>query len=148
MKFAEEEAVVSHITGEFVFLETQNKASCNNCSSKTGCGSVASIFSFRPRNKLKVINTLKLNEGDTVIVGMPSNKLLQATILMYLLPLLLLFIFAFIALLILGESASAIAGFLGLFLGLLMVNQYSKKTKIANQFEPKLIRKIINLEPV
>jgi len=147
MRFAEEKAIVSHIEGEFVFLETQNKASCDNCSSKSGCGQISSILTFKPKNKLKVNNTLKLKKGDAVIVSMPSNKLLKATILMYLLPLSLLFILALAMKLILGESASILGGISGLFIGLFIVNKYSQQNSMAEQFQPTLIRKIINLEP-
>lgn len=145
MKFAEEKATVSHIVGDFVFLETQNSASCDNCSSKSGCGQLSSLFTYKPKNKLKVNNTLKLKEGDKVIVAMPSRKLLKATMLMYLMPLLLLFTSSLIAKLAIGELASIIAGISGLFIGLIIVNRYSNQQSIALEFQPKLIRKIINV---
>lgn len=147
MQFAEEKATVCHIDGEFVFLETQNNASCNNCSSKSGCSQVSSIFTYKLKNKLKLNNTLKLKQGDEVIIGMPVDKLLKATVLMYLSPLLVMFSFSLIAKLALGETASVIAGLLGLSAGLLFVNQFSRQKFILNQFQPTLIRKTIKLEP-
>jgi len=146
VQFAEEIALVSHVEGNFVFLETQNNGSCGNCSSKTGCGSVSSIFTFKPRNKLKINNTLELEQGDSVIVAMAADKLLMATFLMYLSPLILLFIFSLIAKLLMGETASIVAGLCGLFIGLLLVKQFTQKSAVAEQFQPKLIRKIINIE--
>jgi len=148
MQFAEETAIVSSVDGDFVFLETQNSASCSNCSSKSGCGSVSSIFSFKPRNKLRINNTLGLKQGDSVIVAMASDKLLMATVLMYLSPLVLLFIFSLIAKLLMGETASIIAGLCGLFLGLLWVKRFTQQNEVAKQFQPKLVRKIINVEVV
>ena len=146
MQFAEETAVVSYLDGDFVFIETQNSASCGNCASKSGCGSVSSIFTFKPRNKLRVHNTLGLKEGDSVIVTLASNKLLMATILMYLFPLILLFTFSLIAKLLIGETASILAGLCGLFVGLLWVKLFTKQSSIAKKFEPILVRKIINVE--
>jgi len=146
VQFTEETALVSHVEGNFVFLETQNNGSCGNCSSKTGCGSVSSIFTFKPRNKLKINNTLELEQGDSVIVAMAADKLLMATFLMYLSPLILLFIFSLIAKLLMGETASIVAGLCGLFIGLLLVKQFTQKSAVAEQFQPKLIRKIINIE--
>jgi len=146
VQFTEETALVSHVEGNFVFLETQNNGSCGNCSSKTGCGSVSSIFTFKPRNKLKINNTLELEQGDSVIVAMAADKLLMATVLMYLSPLILLFIFSLIAKLLMGETASIVAGLCGLFIGLLLVKQFTQKSAVAEQFQPKLIRKIINIE--
>lgn len=148
MIFAEEKATVSHILGDFVFLETQNNPSCVSCSSKAGCGQVASIFTFKPKNKLKVNNTLKLKEGDEVIVAMPTGTLLKATVLMYLLPLILLFLFSLIAKLALGESASIVGGVLGLLVGLVFVNRYSQQTRVSQEFQPKLLRKVINVNLV
>lgn len=146
MQFAEETAVVSSVDGDFVFLETQNSASCSNCSSKSGCGSVSSIFTFKPKNKLRVNNTLGLKKGDSVIVALASDKLLIATVLMYLSPLILLFTFSLIAKLLIGETASILAGLCGLFVGLLWVKRFTQQSAIAKQFEPKLVRKIINVE--
>lgn len=145
MQFAEETAIVSHVDGDFVFLETKNINSCANCSKKSGCGSVSSIFAYKPRNKLRISNTLKLKEGDTVVVAMSSGKLLMATVLMYLSPLLLLFTFSLIAKLIFGETASIFAGLCGLSAGLFWVKRYTQQSEVAKIFQPKLVRKIINL---
>lgn len=146
MQFVEETAFVSHIVGDFVFLETQNNGSCGNCSSKVGCGSVSSIFTFKPRNKLKVNNTLGLKQGDSVIIAMAADKLLMATVLMYVTPLVLLFTFSLIAKLLMGETASIVAGLCGLFIGLLWVKRYTEQSVVAEQFQPKLIHKIINIK--
>jgi len=148
MKNTEEKATVSEIHGEFVFLETQNFGSCENCTSKKGCGQVNSIFKFKTKNKLKLksLSLLNLKVGDEVIVSLPSDKLIKATMLMYLSPLIFLFIFSLFAKLMFGETASIFMGIMGLVLGLLIVNQYAKHQSVAKDFEPKLVRKIINLE--
>ena len=148
MQFAEETAIVSRVIGEFVLLDTQNSSTCSNCVSKSGCGSVSSIFSLKPRNSLRINNTLKLKEGDSVIVAMPSDKLLMATVIMYLSPLILLFVFSLSAKLVLGETASIVAGLSGLFMGLLWVKKYTQQDEVAQQFQPKLIRKVIKVEKV
>ena len=145
MQFAEETAIVSQVDGDFVLLETQNNGSCGNCSSKSGCGTVSSIFSLKPRNSLKISNTLQLKEGDSVIVAMSPDKLLLATVLMYLSPLLLLFSLSILAKIFIGESASIIAGLSGLFIGLFFVKKYTQQSEIAKMFQPKLIRKVINV---
>lgn len=146
MQFAEETAVVSAVNGSFVFLETNSKASCGNCSTKSGCGSVSSIFTFKPKSKLKVNNTLGLKKGDSVIIALATDALLLATILMYLSPLLLLFVFSLIAKLLVGETASVFAGLCGLFVGLFWVKQFTQRSSMAKQFQPKLLRKVINIE--
>ena len=146
MQFAEETATVSQVDGNFVYLETQNQGSCGNCSLKSGCGSVSSIFTFKFRKNLKISNTLKLREGDSVVVAVSSDRLLMATVLMYLSPLVLLLFAALIAKLVLGESASIIAGLCGLFTGLYLVKKFTQQSEVANMFQPKLVRKIINVK--
>lgn len=148
MKNIEEKATVSGIDREFVFLETQNIGSCGNCTSKKGCGQVNSVFRFKTNTKLKLKahSNLNLKVGDEVIVALPSDKLLKATILVYLSPLLLLFVFSLIAKLMFSETTSIVMGVFGLSLGLFLVNQYAKHQSVASEFEPKLVRKIINLE--
>lgn len=148
MRFSDEKATVSHVDGDFVFLETQGSATCSNCSNKTGCGQISSIFTFKPKNKLKINNTLGLKEGDSVLVGMASGKLLKATVLMYVLPLVLLMFFSFFAKLLIGEVASIIAGLAGLLTGLLVLKLYAQQINVLKQFQPKLIRKIINIDIV
>jgi len=146
MKFTEETALVIDIDGDFAYLETQNSDSCGNCSSKSGCGSFSVIFTLKPRNKLKIKNTLDLKTGDSVIVAMPSDKLLIATALMYLLPLLSLFLFSFIAKILIGEVASIITGLIGLFVALVLVKLFIENDNVATFFQPKMIRQVINFE--
>ena len=146
MQLAEEIAIVSHLDGDFAFLETQNRASCGNCTSKSGCGAVSSIFTYKPKSSLKVINSLKLKSGDSVVVGIHSGNFLQATLLMYLFPLMFMFSVSLFAKLFFGETESILAGLVGLFSGLFIVKKYTQIKNVANQFQPKLIRKIINVD--
>ncbi len=148
MQYAEETGIVSHNDGDYVFVETQNDGSCGNCKSNSGCSNIASIFMLKPRNKLKINNTLALKKGDSVIVAISSGNLLIATVLMYLLPLILLFVFSLIAKLFIGEGASIVAGAFGLLSGLFGVKRYTQRTDVAAKFQPRLIRKIINVEVV
>ena len=87
-----------------------------------------------------------MKQGDKVVIGLSSIRLLKATVLMYLLPLFLLFSMALIAKLLFGEIASIVAGLLGLVFGLFLVKQYTQQKRIAEQFQPTLIRKIIHLD--
>lgn len=148
MQLSEETALVSHIKDTFVYLETQNQASCGNCRSKSGCGNISSIFTLKIKNNLRMKNTLNLKEGDSVVVGMPTEKLLLVTGLMYMLPLILLFILAYIAKIYLGETMSIIAGLVGFFGGFLLVKQLTRIGTIAEFFRPKLIRKIIKVDAI
>jgi sigma-E factor negative regulatory protein RseC len=144
MQLAEQTAIVNHVDGDLAYLKANSNAGCGSCSSKLSCGST-SLFSFTPNNYLKVTNTLDLRAGDSVIVSIPSEKLLFGTVLVYLLPLFVLFGFAIVGKLLLGESASILLGLVGLFLSLIFVKKFIAQKNIRPQFEPVIQRKIIRV---
>lgn len=154
---AEEVATVSQIEGDYVFLQAAANRSCEQCSSRAGCASLSSLFNFMSRiarssraelpsasnqQTLKLPNTLDLKVGDQVVLELSTAALLKATAMMYIFPLLLVFAAAIIAKLAWGESASIVAGIMGLLIGLLCVRQYSQRPQVIEQFQPKLVRKI------
>ena len=145
MQYAQETAIVSHIKDEYAFLKTRGSSGCGGCTLKPTCGS-ASLFSFTPDTNLKVMNTLGLRAGDSVIVSMSSGKLMLGTVLIYLLPLLALFSFAVIGKMLVGEITSIMSGLGGLFLALFFVKKYIDHRNVALQFEPKMLRKIIQVD--
>ena len=145
MQFAQETAVVSHIEDGYAFLKASASAGCGSCASKTACGNF-SLFNETPDSNLKTANTLGLQEGDSVIVSIPSDKLLLGTLLVYLLPLLSLFLFAILGKIIIGETASIVFGVAGLFLALFAVKKIIAHRSVTRQFEPKLLRKIIQVD--
>ena len=145
MELAQEAAIVSYTKGEFAYLKTQGSSACGNCSSKSSCSSF-SLFNFTPKANLKVPNTLDLKEGDQVIVGMAPEKLIVGTVLIYILPLLSLFVFAAIGKTIAGEGASIIAGLGGFVVSLLFVRNLVSQQNVSKGFEPKLLKKVIQVK--
>lgn len=143
MQVTQETATVSFIKGDFAYLETGSTSVCGSCSAKSSCGS----FSFLKRSNsfLRVVNTLNLKSGDSVIVGLATNKLLLGSVLMYLLPLLMFFLFAFVGKVAGGETTSIIAGIVGLLGGLLVLKRVVGRSNVAKQFEPKVIRKVVGI---
>lgn len=141
MQLAEETAIVSFIEGNYAFLETGGaESSCNKCSARSSCGSVTLVK--RSESHLRIKNSLKLKAGDTVVLGLSTDKLLFGTVLIYLLPLFALFIFAALGKYLGGELYSSIAGIGGLFISLFLIRKYVKQTKVIKQFTPKVIHKV------
>jgi len=138
MQLTEERATVSYIEGEHAFLETEGSSACGSCSSQSSCGSVRLIK--RPSSYLKIQNTLNLEAGDLVVLGLAPEKLLFSTILVYLLPLFSLFFFALIGKTLGGELLSIIAGVAGLLLSLVFIKKFLGRSDVARSFEPQLIR--------
>ncbi len=137
----QELAEVAHIEGDYAFLKTNRNASCGECSSKASCGSVEIFSPVVADPTLKIKNNTGLQVGDTVQIGLPTSKLIQGTLLVYIFPLASLFIFAAIGKLMSGEGASIVAGLGGLFVALLVVKNLLAKKPVSSQFTPQILTK-------
>lgn len=141
MQLAEETAIVSFIEGDYAFLETgRGVASCNKCSARSSCASVTLVK--RSESHLRIKNSLNLKAGDTVILGLSTDKLLFGTVLIYLLPLFALFVCAAVGKHLGGELYSAIAGICGLFVSLFLIRKFVKQKKVIKQFTPHIIHTV------
>jgi len=145
MNVIEEKALVNDVDGEFIFLE-RDGFSCDGCSSSAGCGkkSLDSIFTFKSNSKLKLKNTLGLRKGDAVIISIPSFSVLLSAVLVYLIPIISLFIFSLLAKLW-GEGYSILFGLIGMGASVVLVSKLIEKSTISEQLQPKLIRKVISI---
>ncbi len=145
----EETVKVTLIKDGFAYVETSAASACGSCASKSSCGSLNFFSSSQkksPKAGLKVRNTLNLQIGDRAVLALSSEKILLGTFLMYLLPLVSLLLTASIAKSLGGEILSTVVGLMGFIITLIFVKNYLKQQKVSNQFEPTLIRKIINIE--
>jgi len=144
MQLIRETAIVSHIKDEYAYLIIQKNSACGSCASKSSCSNSA-LQEIKPKsnNILRVSNDLSLQEGDTVILGLKPNKLLLATVLMYILPLVVFIVFAAVAKVLGGERASIAAGLAGFFLGLFILKKFIKQPHVARQFQPKILSKVV-----
>ena len=146
MHFTQEEAVVNEVDNGFVYLSTNN-ASCNSCSSQSGCTSFSFLSNTQSRS-LKVKNTLRLEKGDRVIVELKTEKLVLGTLLVYILPLVSLLLFSVIGKILIGEGFSILFGIAGFVLSLIIIKRIMSNRGLSDQFEPKLLKKIILINPV
>ena len=141
MSLAEEIATVSFIEGDYAYLKAESVSACSSCSAKSACGAKTISKSDSAYN-LRVKNTLNLKKGDSVILALESNKLLLGTAIMYILPLIMLFISAYLGKVTFGETGSIIGGVFGLLGGLLLIRKMIFKGGEAKQFEPTVIQKV------
>ena len=86
-----EQAYVVSVDDEFVQIETRLEGGCGSCQSSGVCGTgiVASLFGKQPR-LLRLRNTIGAKAGDTVTVGLNRFALVTASLMIYLLPLIML----------------------------------------------------------
>lgn len=114
-----------------VWLEAERQSTCSGCRLKQGCGT--GLLENHVGKRFSQISVEKNNEfsiGQEVKLAIPEERLLQGALLMYILPLLLLFVFSALAqLLALNEAVEIIAGLSGLLLGFYWVRTRLKNNK-------------------
>ncbi|QIR15239.1 SoxR reducing system RseC family protein [Shewanella aestuarii] len=86
--------VVEHKDG-WVMVEVELKSACNHCSNSDNCGTsaVAKAFSVKTQ-RFSIASDNAFQVGDMLKLGLPESVILQAAALVYLLPLIGLFVFA------------------------------------------------------
>lgn len=133
----ETRAIVVHKNGNATLVEASGQDGCSVCDGK-GCGSskVGQLFCSKPR-QFRVENRINAEVGDEVIVSVVEGAVLRGISMVYLLPLLLLFVGAVLA----GSFAqqdierdgfSAAGALAGLMLGFVIAKWHSAR-QVRNQ---------------
>ncbi len=137
-KKLQEIGVVSFVRNDFAYLKAKGASACNTCSSKGSCGSGRLLNATESDYTIRVPNEFNLQQGDEVVIGLSSDKLLLGAMLIYLLPLLFLFAYAGIGKYFGGEIYSVLAGLAGLITGLGIAKKVISINKVARQFQPEV----------
>lgn len=145
----EENGVVVSVDGELAEVETQRQGSCGSCSANGACGTslVARYLGRRPLH-LRARNRAGAGPGDRVVVGVPEDGLVIASLATYLVPVL-----GLIAGGIAGagffpaasEVASTLGGFAGLGLGLLWLGRYGRAHAQDPRYMAVVLRRVSGL---
>ena len=138
-----EHGIVTQATPAVAQIKTNRAAACEICTAKDSCGTL-----HRGREiTFEVPNTLGVQAGDTVLIGMKTKSALQLTFLIYIVPILCLVIGA-----LTGDAlapyfqinASFFAMVLGFsFFGLAFFILHKKSAGMnrKTEYKPRLIRK-------
>ena len=146
----EEQGQISRTKGEFAWVHTQRKSTCGQCAAQKGCGT--NVFSKVLGNKLvefKAINKIDAAEGDQVVLGLHESVLLKSAALMYVLPLVSMFLFALLTTAI-GQSLElnvsqawvSLFAVLGLLMGFLGARLFARSHQTDERFQPVILRRI------
>ncbi len=119
----EQQAVVTQYDDKTVWLEAERQSTCSSCQMKQGCGTgLLSNHVGKRFSQIAVTKTEDVQLGQQVKLTIPEQALLQGAMLMYIFPLVLLFLFAALAKIVnLNEFMEIFAGFSGLFIGFYIV---------------------------
>ena len=137
-------------TPDHYVLETLPKSACPRCAEGKGCGGGILAQAFANKTYQLSIpcqssdDSVMHNENELVQVGMHSQSLLMAALVMYLLPLGLLLAGSFVLGMMFGfdDKFTVLGAVLGMVLGVLVANKLGR-----NMIESGLTRPFIVDEP-
>ncbi|TDP00493.1 SoxR reducing system RseC family protein [Marinomonas balearica] len=138
----EESGTVLAVEDGFADVETIRTSSCESCRARHGCGhhTIAKVTNSN-RMQMKAIAPIPVQVGQKVVVGIPEDTLLQASMWMYAIPLLGLMLGATIPSLFTDNTFFPIflacIGFAG---GLYLAKRKSQKETDNPNFYPKILR--------
>ncbi len=139
----QEDAVVVAVDAEGIWVESDRTGSCQSCSASKGCGQRAlAEYASKRSERLLIDNPhgLVARVGDRVSVGIEEGSFLQASVLLYTLPLVLLFLGGYLGSFYgASELPSVIGSFFGLAAGLLLVRGAGQRLARSCRYQPVLM---------
>ena len=137
-----ETATVIAVGEGVVTVSASVKTGCSQCHSNDDCGTSAIAKAFTPRNQAFQIETSwPLKVGDSVLIGMPEQRLLMASFLIYVVPILTLLCSSLILsqILALHELAVLLCACVATYLSFKGVKRIMSK-HLSNRLQPILVR--------
>jgi sigma-E factor negative regulatory protein RseC len=136
----EETAQVVEVKDGLLIAETQSRSGCNHCSSNSCTTSVvAKLFGVK-RNRLVMENSLSAKPGDQVVIGIPDQLLVRASLTAYLLPLMIMLLVTALGDLAgIDELLLSLLAMIGLAVGFFTVRWLSRNGS-SQDYQPRLLR--------
>ncbi len=139
-----EQAQVVSVAAEGVRVETVRRSACSSCQSKSTCGQKL-LAEIGQGQRFEIVSAnpqgLVLQPGDIVELGVEEASFLQASMMIYMLPL-----FGLIVLSAVATAAGAaeliviLAGLSGLLLGFVVVRGWSRRGQQQCRYQPQILR--------
>ena len=150
MEMVEEQGVIVSLDGQMANIAPLTQAGCQSCSSSGACGTtlLKPLFGNKQR-MLAAENTINAKPGDQVVIGLNRTALVFASLMVYLLPLILL-----VAGAIFGAAAahtfsiedaelvSILCGLGAASLTFIIVNRVVKSAYFSAFFEPVILNRL------
>lgn len=97
-----ENGIVTTATETTAWIKTIRSGACESCSSKKSCGTANS----QKEMVVSVKNTLKVEQGDHVVIGLETRPIMLLTFMIYVFPIIMLVLGALI-----GNYLGPVMGF-------------------------------------
>lgn len=122
-------------------METQPRSSCAHCASDSCTASVVSKAVGAKRNRVWLENALGAKVGEQVVIGIQDELLLRASLLSYLLPLvIMLVVVAFSGARGASEGLQSLLAVGGLAVGFVLAGRIARSASLRQRFRPQLLR--------
>lgn len=124
-----------------LWLETQPRSACSGCSSDGCTASVLSKLFGSGKSRFPLEAGLDLKVGQEVLIGIPDELLVQASIWAYLIPLMVMIPAAALAALSgAGEGLQSLCAIGGLITGFVLVRWVGCSVSSQRRLAPRLLR--------
>ncbi len=149
-----ETATVIAIEDDSIWVETQRQGSCNACAVKQGCGQgmMSQLVPGREHYIRALVDREQRRQlaiGDRVEIVVPDELVLKASLIVYLLPLLMLLAGMFVGNgLLPGDPGSILGGALGLLLGAMLVRWHAHSVRNDSQVQPRVLAASADIEAI
>lgn len=145
----EETATVVAVNGNQITVKSTIKSTCHSCNQQDDCGSgqIAKAIPHKALTTCFENNSIHLNVGDEVVIGLSEKSVISSALQVYMLPLFAMIIFAAIGQFILVEQQhmhellALTFAILGGYIGHLLAKTLQHKQQIQSNLQPKLLRK-------
>lgn len=137
-------AQVVAIDGDKAWLVPEPGSSCGGCASSSACGSkgIGTISSRLEARRFQLVNDAELSVGERVVVGIPHNAVLKASLTAYAIPLATLLVTGALAQWAAGNDFVTMAGMLaGLAVGLWLARLRAAHLLARGYLAPRFIRR-------
>ncbi|MET4693995.1 SoxR reducing system RseC family protein [Endozoicomonas lisbonensis] len=128
----EEQGRVVTVEEGAVWVETIRKTTCSSCSARNGCGQhlAEKYKSSKTHSYIRAANETgsTIKEHDEVVIGIPEDSLMKASMVVYLLPLLSMMAGLWLgSFLVLGDLVTVLLALSGLAAGFVPVRMLGQK---------------------
>lgn len=138
----EEKAIVTGVVDDLAMIQMQRQSACSHCELSRGCGTGAlgRLLGHRSR-PLTISNKYNFRTGDRLVIGMQDKAFLNASLLIYGLPLLGMMAGGLLAQWLFGKSemVTIILAITG-FACALAYSAYIARSRFSGQFNPVILK--------
>jgi sigma-E factor negative regulatory protein RseC len=136
-----ENGIVVRLEKSQVVIQTKSQLACSSCEQSEGCGTgvVEKYLSGKVFTTL-IPNSLNAKIGDVVSIELPKSSITKASLVVYLLPLVVFFTAAIAASEVgFSEGLVILSSVIGLMTGLLVTKIYNQLIQNNELYLPKMV---------